>query len=333
MSTSGNKNFEEQEIDLEVVSKKISGFFQSMNRNIFLMIQFVLKHIVFIGVLILVGFGTGLYLDKTQKTYKSSLIVHPNFESTDYLYSKIELLNSKIKDNDTLFLKSIGIQNPSKLMNIEISPIVDIYKFISSTDNKENDQNFQILKLMAEDGDITKIISEKTTSKNYAFHKITFNTKAIATRKEIIEPLLNYLDKNLFYSNLKKVYVNNIQLKIEANKSIISQIDGLLTNFSNENRASQKNDKLVYYNENTQLNDLINTKNSLVAETGRLQLDVQSLDRIIKENSSTINIRNTKSINGKLKFILPLLFVFGYILFFFFLSFYKKQSAIYSQGK
>ncbi len=333
MNTDDNKNLDDQEINLDIVSKKISGFLQSMNRNIFLMIQFVLKHIILLGFLILVGFGTGLYLDKTQKTYKSSIIVRPNFESTDYLYSKIELLNAKIKDNDTLFLKSIGIQNPSKLMNIEISPIVDIYKFISGTGNKENDQNFQILKLMAEDGDITKIISEKTTSKNYAFHKITYNTKALASRKEIIEPLLNYLDKNMYYSNVKKIYVNNILVKIEANKSIISQIDGLLNNFSSQNATDQRNDRLVYYNENTQLNDLINTKNALVAETGQLQLEIQSLDRIIKENSSTINIRNTKSINGKLKFVLPFLFVFGYLVFFFFLSFYKKQAVIYSKEK
>lgn len=331
MSTEGNKNFENQEIDLISVSKNVSSFFKSVNRRIFLMIQFVLKNIVVLGILLTVGLVIGFYLDQTQKTYKNSIIVRPNFESTDYLYSKIEFLNSKIKDNDTLFLKAIGIQHPSKLMNIEVSPIIDIYKFISSTSTKDNDQNFQLLKLLAEDGDMNKIVTEKTTSKNYTYHKITFNTKGLITRKEIIEPLLDYLENNPYYKEMQRIYLNNLRTKIVANQEIVKQIDGLLDGFKKENSEVSKKDKLVYYNENTQLNDIINTKNNLIGEIGRFQLDIQTLEEVIKENSSIINVHNTKSINGKFKLVIPLVLIFGYLFINFFIRFYRKQASIYGQ--
>jgi hypothetical protein len=47
---------------------------------------------------------------KPKKVYDHELIVQPNFGSTDYLYSKVELLASKINERDTVFLKSIGIK-------------------------------------------------------------------------------------------------------------------------------------------------------------------------------------------------------------------------------
>ncbi|WP_309640199.1 hypothetical protein [Flavobacterium sp.] len=330
MSTN-EKIQESQEIDLALLSKKISGVFKSINRSIFLIIQFFIKHILLLGILILVGLGIGIYLDINQKVYNNEIIVRPNFESTDYVYSKIELLKSKIKDRDTVFLKSIGIQNPSKISNIQIAPIIDIYKFISTTSSKDNDQNFQILKLLAESSDIKTIVSEKTTSKNYAFHKISFSTKSLTSRKEIIDPLLKYLQDNEYYTKIKNEYIQNNNTKIEQSKVIIEQIDGLLNNFSKESNGNLKSDKLIYYNENTQLSDIIQTKRELISEISRIKLDNQTTDKIVKENSTTINILNTKSINGKLKFVLPILFVSIYFMIFLFINFYKKQSSIYSK--
>ena len=96
-------------------------------------------------------------------------------------------------------------------------------------------------------------------------------------------------------------------------------------------KSTSNNNNLVYYNENTQLNDVIQTKNYLISEIGRIQYDLQISDKIVKENSTTKNILDTKSIKGKLKYILPLLFIFMYVYFYFFVNFYKKQSLYYSK--
>jgi len=323
MSTNTQKNIEDQEIDVSIVFKKINGFFQGISTSIFRGIQFVIKNIVVIGILFIIGAGLGFYLDKTEKKYDHQIIVQPNFGSTDYLFSKIDLLQSKIRERDTVFLKTIGILEPTKLLKIEINPIVDVNKFV----NVNSDQNFELLKLMAENGDIKKIVEDKVINKNYSLYLISFSTDKLVTVKQIIDPVMKFLNTSSYYSKIQKEYVNNVMVKMKANDVIIAQIDGFLNSFSNTVNGNSKSDKLVYYNENTQLNDVIQTKNKLIGEQGALRMNLVSLDKIIKEESSTINILNNQLINGKLKLFLPIFFIFIFIFINFFINFYKKQLA------
>jgi hypothetical protein len=326
MSTNSQKTTEDQEIDLSIIFKRIGGLFQNINALIFNGIQFIFRNKIVIGVLFILGVGLGLYLDTTQKTYDHQIIVAPNFGSTDYLYSKVDLLDSKIKENDTLFLKQIGIKNPKKILSIEIEPIVDIYKFIGN-----NEQNFELLKLMAEDGDLKKIVEENITSKNYAFHVISYKTKEISSVEKTLNPLMDYFNDSDYYKVIQKEYLNNVKLKMKANDSTIAQIDGILNQFSNNVSTSQKSDKLVYYNENTQLNEVIKTKEILVSEQGNQRINLLTSDKIIKDNSFTLNVKNIESVNGKLKLILPLFFMVLFLILHFFRAFYRKQSLLAQQ--
>jgi hypothetical protein len=333
MSTNDNKNAEGQEIDLASVSKAFSGLFQSMGRSIFRLIQFVLKRIVVLGVLLALGFGIGLFLDKIKKTYNNSIIVRTNFGSSDYLYNKIDLLYSKINNNDTIFLKSIGIKDPTQLALIEIHPVVDIYGFIRNSSTAENDHNLEVLKLMSEDSDMKTLIMDRTTSKNYDFHVINFIAKSRVKREDILEPLLKYLENNQYFNNAKAVYIENSKSKIEANKAMIAQIDGLLSTFTKENLQSGQSDKSVYINENSQINDLIKTKDAMVGEIGYIKRELQSNDKVIKESSSTLNVYNTRTIAGKFIVVLPAIFILLYLLIIGFVNFYKKQAALNYEGK
>ncbi|MFC6877385.1 hypothetical protein [Flavobacterium myungsuense] len=332
MSTNSNKKIEDQEIDLALISEKIGIFFQKINTSIFKTLQFLIKKSKIILIIIIISVGLGLYFDKAYKTFDHQIIVEPNFKSTDYLYSKINLIESKIKEGDFVFLKQIGIKDPNYLLKISVNPIVDLNKFINTA--SENNQSFELLKLMVENGDIKKIVEDKVMSKSYSHYLITISTTNKNHVKETVEPILNFLNKSSFYSRVQKQEINNIESKIKANDDIIAQIDGFLNNFTKKTDSSQniKSDKLVYYNENTQLNDAIETKNKLISEKGYLRLQLVSADKIIKDNSTTLNIENTKSINGKLKFILPFLFIFIFILIHFFISFYKKQAEKANQN-
>jgi hypothetical protein len=322
MNTTPNDNIDNQEIDLSQISKKIGGFFENIATAIFNVILFFKRNFQILGVLFIAGVLIGFYLDRTSKSYDNQIIVAPNFGSNDYLYEKINLLNSKIKDKDTVFLKKIvGIQNPKKLKKIEIAPIIDVYKFI---DNKKD--NFELIKLMAEDGDIKKIIDDELTSKNYPYHEIHYVTSELTSEKKTLQPLLKYLNDSQYYSQLQKEYLNNIRLRIVANDSIIKQIDGVLNSF-NGKLNSKVNDKMFYYNENTQLNDIIKTKNELVYDQGANRVQLVTLDKVIKDSSHTLNIVNKTSVFGKMKVLVPLLFLSIFILFGFFKSFYAKQLA------
>lgn len=323
MSTDSQKNNDNQEIDLSQISKSIKGSIDSFKTYIFKGIQFVIKNSVILGVLFVLGAILGFYMDKTQKMFDHQIIVTPNFGSTDYLYSKIDLLKSKVKEKDEEFLKGIGIQHPEVLSRLEITPITDIYKFVNNSD-----KNFELLKLMAEDGDIKRILQENTTSKNYIYHKVTFSSKEAIDIESTIVPVLKFMNDSQFYSDIQKAYLNNVQIKMKMNDSIISQIDGVLNEFSKTVNSNGKSDKLVYYNENTQLNDVIKTKNELIEEQGNLRMELVGTDKIVKDNSTTINIEDTESINGKMKFVLPFLFVFIYLFLRSIVRFYQKQKAL-----
>ena len=244
----------------------------------------------------------------------------PNFGSNDYLYAKVSLLNSKINENDTVFLKDLGFKDAQKINSIKIEPIIDVYKFIS---NKA--ENFELIKLLAEDGNIDKIVENKLTSKNYPFHLITFNTSKLTSEDETVKPILNYLNDSNHFKLLQNEYLNNIQIKMKANDSTIAQIDGLMNQFKNRTNSNHS-DKLVYFNENTQLNDIILTKEALIREQANLRISLVNWDKIIKETSVILNDKNTKGINGKMKFIIPFVMLLLFIGLKVLLRFYKKQS-------
>lgn len=324
MSTKVPQNNEDQEIHLSVISQKINNFFQGISTSIFRIIQFFIRNWIIILILFLAGFGLGWFLDSTQKSYKHEIIVAPNFGSTDYLSSKIELINSKINEGDTIFLKEVvGIQQPKNLKMIEVKPIADVYNFI-----KNRPENFELIKLMAEDGDIKKILDESMTSKNYTNQAILISTGKKVSEEKLIQPLLKYLNTTDYYNKIQKETYYNITTKMKQNDSIIKQIDGVLSNFSNTLKGSLKNDKLVYYNENTQLNDIIKTKDALLNEQSFHRLELIGYDKTIKDNSISINVEYRKPFYLKFKFLLPVVFIVLFFLLPFCKRSYKRKELI-----
>lgn len=328
MST--NTNHDQEEIDLGQLFGKIGNFFSSITTSVFKVILFVQKNIILLTALVVIGTGLGYYIDSETKVYNHEVIVSPNFGSVDYLYNKVNLINSRIKQRDTSFLKSIGIAEPKNISKISIKPIIDIYSFVNenrgAANNAQNTQNFELVKLLSEDGDINKVIKDSLTSRNYGHHKILIITDGFTTNKQTIDPILNYLNESSFYKEFQKTYLNNLIQKSSYDEKVISQIDTLLNEFSNSSK-NQKNDKLVYYNENTQLNGLIDQKNGLFNEINGIKTQLITSSKIILDKSRVINVKNTKGLNNKMKLVLPILFVFGFLFLSLFLSFYEKQKA------
>jgi hypothetical protein len=325
MSTKVPQSQEDQEIDVFDISKSITVFWDRLNTFTFKFIHFFVRNWIIVLLLIIAGFGIGWCLDVTRKKYDNQIIVASNFGSVDYLYSKIDLLQSKIMSGDTVFLKeTVGIKKPKLIKKVEILPIVDAYKFV-----EEKEENFELIKLIAEDGDINKVLKDNVTSKNYTFHTISFITDELTDNKKIVEPLLMYLNSSEYFNSIQKIGFKNVEQEIAQNDSIISQINSILRGFSNAVKSTAKNDKLVYYNENTQLNDIIKTKQYLVTEQGKNRLKLISFDKTIKEISSVLNVKDAKFVNSNLKLILPILFVFIFGMVYNLKRFYKKQSQKY----
>jgi len=314
-------NNSDAEISLSQVADKVKGYINSVNNAIFDAIQFVIRNIIIIIALIVIGVGLGTYLDMGDKIYTHKIIVMPNFKSVNYLYQEVERINSKIKDNDFEYLEKMGIPKPKRVVKVEIEAIVDIYEFIEDNGGApENDSKFQLFKLISENGDMNKMLEDNTTSKYYKNHVITITTRGRATQENTIKPFLKHLDSNVYFKQLQKVFFKNLESVTKSNDSIIRQIDAVIKDFSTSSQKSSNN--LVFLNEKTELNQLIEIKQKLIDRN--LYSNVQKVDysKVIKDNSILLNIRAS---GLGMKVILPLFLLIAFVIIFTFRKYYKKQ--------
>ena len=311
--------------------KKINGFFGNISLSIFKGILFLKRNILILISLFVIGGVLGYFLDKTNNNYDSEIIVSPNMGGTDYLYSKVELLTSKLEERDHTFFKSIGIKNPEKITLIEIKPIIDIYSFVNqntaNASNAQNTQNFELMKLLAESSDINKVIKDEITSKNYPHHKIHIVTNSKISSEEIVQPIINFLNTDKYLNEILAISKENILIKMKKNEELINQTDSLINILTINLSKNQKSSNLVYNNENNQFNSFFELKNSLINEIGAQRIALINSNVVIKDISTVVNIKNTKGINNKFKFILPVLFIFLFIVIAMVNSLYKKQKA------
>lgn len=302
-------NAGDQEIDFSQIGKKFKSAAYSVESLLVRFLMLIRRNIIVIGIIFIGGVVLGWYLDKTGKTYKNEVIVMPNFGSTEHLYSQIDLIQSKLVDNDTAFIKGLGIEHPKKLLKIEIEPINNVYEFAN-----QRPTNFELIKLMAEDGNINKVIDDEVTSKNYSNHKIVFKTRGITTDEATLKPIIKFLNSSAYYDTIKKQQVINLETKMRFNDSIINQIDGIVEEFKNASASGARSSSLIYYNENTQLSEILKRKDELINEQAMHRIAKINYTAIVKDIASSLNIRDKSGISGKMKFVLPILFIFLFII-------------------
>ncbi|MBF0597704.1 hypothetical protein [Faecalibacter rhinopitheci] len=279
-----------QEIDLfKIINKTFTSFFRFIKDNLLMMFF-----------LTIIGAILGYFVSPVLKKYESRILVSPNYGTVDYLYNEIDLINSKIKDKDTVFLNSIGLTSP--ISKISIEPVNSVYQFV-----QESEKNYDLIKLFAEDGDINKVADDEKTSKNYRVHQINIITKKQTLNESNIDKLMHFLNENKHYNEVKKVLIKNNEARIISNGKTIEQINSVLAKF-NTDVTDNKSPNLVYFNDNNQLNDLINTKNNLIKENESLILEKINSTNIIKKTSHFLNIQE-ESKTKLLVIVFPFLFL------------------------
>lgn len=313
----------QDEIDLGYLFNKISSLFRSFVKHLFLVISFFIKYIIIIVVLIIIGVVLGYFMDKNKtEVYNNELIVIPNFESTQYLYDKVDALYSKLRDGDDEFLqKTIG-PNYSDLKSIEAEPIVDIFAFASLSRERVD-----LFKALTDKQDIPDYIKDPQNFQYYKFQHITIKIKGKEHSKEIIDAIEKYFNDNTHFSEYKEVGRKNTQFRIETFEKMISQIDTILkaTSLLEKNKNTSP---AVMVNDNSQLNDLFESKERLMYNL--LKLNMQKVDEqnIIKIAAVNYNVSDFSGIHITNKVKYPLLLILLFSGFFFIRYLYKKMKHI-----
>lgn len=305
-----------EEIDLGYIFRKSNDFLKSVIRALFQILDFFKKYFIIVIVLLIIGYGYGYYKDSNEKiTYNNEVIVIPNFESVDYLYTKVEALNNKISSGDTLYLQQILDTNFRKLRNIKIEPVVDLYNFVS-----KSSRNFDVLRLVAEKQDLSEYMVDPSISKHYKYHRMEISISSNSASEKMIHDLLSYLNENEHFKEYQKVYTENNTLKIKEHYYMISQIDSVLKANSEINTTVSN----VSINNSTDLFNLIDRKRQLLAALLEFKTEEIDFKTPIKIVSADYNLKIKKflAISNKVKY--PLLFVFLFSLVFFILYLFKN---------
>lgn len=317
--TNQTNNTDNQELDLGQFSRETGSFFSKVNDAFFDWILFFKRNILFVIVLIVLGAGLGFYKDSTSETYEQKLFVVPNFGSVDYLYEEVENLSFKIKQEKEYFEKNFGLKQSGKIVKIKIEPVVEIYEFIDRKDIEGDDRKLQLFKLISESGDMKKTLIDKTTGRYYKKHVITITTKNLQIKEDVIGPLIKYFNANPYFLSVKDEYTQNLDKRIAANDTTIAQINKLLSDFS-EKKANS-----TFYNDNTQLNEVITQKVQLTKQQEDNRIEKAGYSNIIHETGVVLNSPAKNLLGGYMKFIIPILFIIFFAVGAKFRASYKKH--------
>ncbi|WP_298146275.1 hypothetical protein [Flavobacterium sp.] len=306
-----------QEIELNQIKEKLNQGASNFSYSIYKGIMYLKRKWIALSVVFVLCLSGGLFLDSLPGKYNHLVIVMPNFMSTDYLYQKTELFNSKIKENDTAFFAKLGVAR-KKLKNISMEPITDVYQFV-----KYNSDNFEMLKLISENNDIEKVLKDEVTAKNYPYHLITITTAGKISKNQVIEPLMLEYENSAYFKAIQKLAIQNNETKIVENTQTLNQVNNILNAFGKGSTSASA----VYINENSQINEILLSKSALITEQGNRQIERLTNDKIAKVVSITPNIKSKSSLNGSYFLVLPLVGIIGFLLFGLLSAFLAKNKA------
>jgi hypothetical protein len=266
---------------------------------------FILTGLAIVG--LAVGYGLNQIITKKQKT---EVIVKPNLESKSYLYDVVNEIQANIEAEDATFFGKLGIDVKSlQQFEVIIEPV--------SVKVKNLDDEMKYLELLQNfetSGIIADIVREEVLDKSSLNHRITFFYKDMETGQENSKKLIEYINSNAYYNSLVEVYRENANNRLEENKTLLKQVDGIIDNYAKkmaqDNSSNATNETIVLDNqERVNITGLFELKNALIR-------DIESKNVELTKNTEAIKVINfgnpqqvQKSFFGKNIVLIPLVLI------------------------
>lgn len=247
-------------------------FFLYLKKNIFILLG-----------LILIGFAVGFGLKQiTSEKMKTEVIVRPNIESKDYLYDVVAEIQANVKAKNKAFFDSLEIDIEAlKGFEVRVESLGD-----KNSKLEDELKYLELLKGLDISGTVSDVVRSEILSRNSLNHKITFFYKENTKGSESAMKLMDYINSNPYFNDLIKIYLDNAENRIQENKSLISQLDVLITQYS-ENLAAQRNQTsegqiILEREEQLDIRKLFDLKNSLIRDIELKKVELKSRENAIK---------------------------------------------------
>ncbi len=286
MNTNNHNN--SQEIDLAKLYNNITS---SIALKIYNLMQFFLKNIIYIIILFVIGAGIGFYLDKQKnKLYEHQVILALNFDSSAFLYNKIENLNT---------------EEFPEIASAKIEPIIDVVSFIHSKWD-----NIRIAEFLSENNiNIHKYKKGEQTEKIYRYHLVTLKSKKEDINGSVINSFLDKLNQEPYFMNRKIIENQNIAMKIAEYEKSINDLNKIFEKLGTELASSGNGIKIETQ---TQANDLLNNKQNIVEKLSELKIIQSEQSKVFYDLTRITNIQSNSIL---FTVLVPILLLF--LLFFF----------------
>jgi len=308
-----------EEIDLGYLIRKINGLFIKLLKLFFEVISFFIKYKIISIIILIIGIAYGTYKDLNRKTvYNNEAIVIPNFESSDYLYDKINALQLKAKARDTVFLKSILGNEYYRFKGIQIEPMLDIYNFVANSRDK-----IDILRILYQNQNFDDFVENPTISKYYKYHKVTIKIAGYDNSDKVIASLMEHINDNDHLKEYSSIYRAHYHNQIRLYDQMIGQIDSVIASISYIDKNIGQGVSII---ENSSPHLLFDKKKELIEGLLVSKTRIADSDDIIKVLKIDYNLKTGRTIPQKIS--RPILFLFLFSLIFFIRYSYRSLKEI-----
>ena len=270
--------------------KAIRQFFKATFHYLILLLLFLRNNALKLGLAAIIGGVLGLYLDITKpKVYSSTMIVEPNFKSTQQLYNNIKFYHELVKQKDSVVLADIlGISRyeASKLKGFYVDPI------------RNNNEKLELFDEFIEEVDTTTVknidikeFKRSFTDYDYKYHKVRVRSEISNIFSKISEPIINSIANNSYFKNQKYINDENLFENEKLLKKSLIEVD-TLRNVYNEVLLAEA--KKIEQGTNISLAEGSKKRGEIELFNQRLRLGKELIDNN-KEKANTTEILNVVS--------------------------------------
>ena len=300
------------EIDLIYFFSKLKKTVRGWVKLFFKIIDHITRNWKIISVLIVLGIILGYFAQQNYKpAQKATTLIRVNFDAVDYVYSEIDLLNEKVKENDFNFFTNIGLKGDSLEINeIEIKPQINLNEIIAEYDINDRKLEGILRNLDFDDNDI-KV--HETFISEYRYHKLEFSLSNSANN-ETINKVIDYINNNEILEELKDEVIKDYKNQLANNKNSIDQINSVIDTYQTNESLASPSDQVFVVDKNFSLHVLFERKLELQKlNQGLNKLLVLAKDIVVIVNKPNI-IEENEGLSGIKMIYYPLLFVLFFLL-------------------
>src|SRR5690606_25106795 len=222
----------ENEVELGNFTNRVSGFFDSMLASFFKFIQLLYRNKWYTLTLVVVGIALGLFQIFTAKPkFKSEVIVAANYNSNEYLYTKVKNF-SAMKAAAATPIDSIFL---TPIKSIEVEPVYNAFDFLLSSY-----QRMEAFRILTERGiDLEKYLKSKVAEKSYRYHKLTIVTEILPdSTGRVIDHYLGLMNDTDYFKNRMQFEKVNLKEKRDQLQRSVDQLNGMFESFGKETSGS-----------------------------------------------------------------------------------------------